>query len=114
MRLQSEQRGNALVISVEEERIDAANAVPFKEKMRWLVDDAPDRVILDLAAVDSIDSSGLGAIVSVMKHMGGERSLELAHLSEKVETVFKLTRMDTVIRLHATTDEAVEEAARAS
>lgn len=114
MRLLSEERGPVRVIKIEEERIDAANAVQFKEQMRFLVDEGPDRVILDMHDVDSIDSSGLGAIVSVMKYMGADRKLELSCLSEKVETVFNLTRMDAVMTIHETTDVAVEQVSRAS
>lgn len=100
MNLSSEQQGNCLVISVDEDRIDAAVAVEFKDEMRRLVENPPDRVLLDLGPVDSIDSSGLGAIVAVVKMLGPDRKLELASLSEKVKTVFRLTRMDAVMTIH--------------
>ncbi len=53
-----------------EPRIDAAVAIQFKDAMRAATDGGPDRVILDLSGVDFIDSSGLGAIVAAMKHLG--------------------------------------------
>jgi anti-sigma B factor antagonist len=58
-------------------------------------------VILDLAQVDFLDSSGLGAVVAVMKVLGPTRKLELAGLTPTVEKVFRLTRMDQVFTIHA-------------
>lgn len=107
MDLSSEQLENCLVVTVKEPRIDASVAVEFKDAMRRLLMDAPERVILDLAHVDSIDSSGLGAIVAVMKQVGTERGLELASLSDKVRTVFRLTRMDSVMTIHSAREDAL-------
>ena len=114
MNLRSENRGSCLVISVDADRIDAATAVQFKDDMRRVITDAAERVLLDMSPVDSIDSSGLGAIVSVMKYLGADRRLELASLSPKVQTVFRLTRMDAVITIHESLDGALEPVARAS
>ena len=114
MNLTSETQGNCLVIKVAEPRIDAAAAVEFKDAMRALVEDGPDRVILDMADVDSIDSSGLGAIVAVMKMIGPDRKLELSALSNKVKTVFRLTRMDAVVTIHAGLDAAMNPMPHAS
>lgn len=107
MRLIVDERGSCLVVRVDDERIDAASAVDFKDGMRNVISPEVTTVVLDLSAVDAIDSSGLGAIVSVMKHMGGERRLELAALSEKVRCVFRLTRMDQVITIHESPDDAM-------
>ena len=100
------------IVHVDASRIDAAMAIQFKEEMRQLTQDAPERVVLDLTQVDFIDSSGLGAIVAAMKHMGGTSRMDLAGLSPTVSKVFRLTRMDTVFHLFDTLDEAV--AARAN
>ncbi len=107
MQLTAEQFPDATLITVLESRIDAASAIAFKDTMRDLSEDGPERVILDLANVDFVDSSGLGAIVAAMKLLGPERRLELAALSPTVEKVFRLTRMDSVFTIHASASEAV-------
>lgn len=88
------------VISVDEERIDAASAIQFKDQMREKTEAAPSRVVLDLARVNFLDSSGLGAVVAAMKAMQDNRTLELAALNPPVQRVFHLTRMDSVFRIH--------------
>lgn len=100
MRLISQVTQGWCVVVVKENRIDAAGAIAFKEAMRRETDGGEGPVILDLSNVDFVDSSGLGAIVAAMKHLGGERRLHLAGLLPNVDRVFRLTRMDTIFPIH--------------
>ncbi len=106
--------GDLLKVTVHAERIDAASAIHFKDRMREVTEGAPKRVLLDMSEVDFIDSSGLGAIVSAMKALDGGSKLELAALSPKVVRVFQLTRMDSVFTVHPTVDAAVAAGASAA
>lgn len=89
-----------LVVTAMEARIDAAGAIRFKDRMRELVQDPAPRVVLDLSQVTFLDSSGLGAVVAVMKLLGPSRALELSGLTPTVQKVFRLTRMDSVFTIH--------------
>ena len=109
MELSSTTEEELRVISVEDTRIDAAVAIEFKDAMRAQTDGGPDLVVLDLSKVEFIDSSGLGAIVAAMKHMGTERRLALAGLTPAVARVFQLTRMDSVFSVFPTLDGALAE-----
>ncbi|TKZ19451.1 STAS domain-containing protein [Shimia litoralis] len=100
MNLSSSHENGFLVVSVNELRIDASVAIQFKDRMREETENGETRVILDLSQVDFIDSSGLGAIVAAMKQLGTDRRLDLAGLNPNVDKVFRLTRMDTVFKLH--------------
>jgi len=104
MNLSTTMIGDTLVVTVEDNRIDASCSVQFKDRMKALTEPAGDRVVLNMGNVAFIDSSGLGAVVAVMKLMGQARKLELADLQPVVAKVFKLTRMDTVFTIHATLD----------
>lgn len=110
MELVAQQRPEMLVVSVAGDRIDAAAAIQFKDRMRELVQTAPSRVVLDLSRVAFLDSSGLGAVVAVMKLMGPARSLELAGLTPTVEKVFRLTRMDSVFTIHPAVPDGLRDA----
>jgi anti-sigma B factor antagonist len=110
MELDHDLKDGVLVITPAEPRIDAAVAIQFKDLMRSLTQDANGRVVLDLRRVDFVDSSGLGAIVGAMKQMGGQARLELASLTPNVAKVFRLTRMDTVFKIHDSADHARQAA----
>lgn len=109
MELASTTKQHLRIVSVEGSRIDAAVAIEFKDAMRQETDNGPDLVVLDLSKVEFIDSSGLGAIVAAMKHMGATRKLALAGLTPTVERVFKLTRMDSVFSVFPTLEGAMDE-----
>ena len=107
MELACERIGDVLVITPQEDRIDAAVAIKFKDEMRGLTTDGPDRIVLNLALVGFVDSSGLGAIVGAMKQLTLGQQLERASLTPNVEKVFRLTRMDRVFQIHNSVDDAL-------
>ena len=109
MDLRSRSEDNLQVVSVLDNRIDAAVAIEFKDAMRASTDGGSETVVLDLSQVQFIDSSGLGAIVASMKHMGASRNLALAGLTPTVENVLRLTRMDSVFSVFSTLDGALDE-----
>ncbi|RRH78547.1 STAS domain-containing protein [Falsigemmobacter faecalis] len=100
MQISCEETGGAMVARVCEDRVDAAVALRFKERMREILQNPSERIVLDLSQVGFLDSSGLGAVVAVMKLAGPERRLELAGLTPTVQKVFRLTRMDQVFTIH--------------
>jgi anti-sigma B factor antagonist len=65
-------------------------------------------LIVDLSGVDFIDSTGLGVLVTALKHSreaGG--SLDVVVAAPRVIKVFALTGLDVVIPMHSTLDEAL-------
>lgn len=113
MELQTQTRPKVISVLVLEDRIDAASAIQFKERMRDVTGSGDQRVVLDLARVQFLDSSGLGAIVAVKKLLGPDRVLELSGLTPTVEKVFRLTRMDSIFTIHSSLEAAVANAANA-
>ena len=99
--------GDVLIVRVMAERIDAAAALKFKDALRELTG-AASHVALDLRDVQFVDSSGLGAIVAVMKLMGTTRRLDLAGLTPTGEKVFRLTRRDSTVTIHGLVDDSPE------
>ena len=110
MDLATETQDDLLIVRAMEDRIDAAGAIQFKEQMRMICQNPQPRVMLDLSRVAFLDSSGLGAVVAVMKLLGPARRLELAALTPTVAKVFRLTRMDTVFTIHDSVPGAIQGA----
>ena len=110
MELESGLFNGVQVITVRAERIDSAAAIGFKDAMRAATADGSAPVVLDLGNVAFVDSSGLGAIVAVMKFLGPGRRLDLAGLTPDVDKLFRLTRMDTVFGLYGDVDDATRRA----
>ncbi|MEE2860203.1 MAG: STAS domain-containing protein [Paracoccus sp. (in: a-proteobacteria)] len=92
-----------LAVKVTEPRIDAAIATPFKDKLREIVVKSRKPVHLDMASVDFMDSSGLGAMIAVRKSLPQNIGMVLCALTPNVERVFRLTRMDSVFDIRPLT-----------
>ena len=101
MNLSTEIVDKTQIVRVNDDRIDASVAIQFKDQMRAVAGATEGRVILDLSQVGFVDSSGLGAIVAVMKFLAPIGKLELAGLTPNVDKVFQMTRMDRVFAIHA-------------
>ena len=107
MQLDQRNAGEALVVTPLEERLDARVATDFKERMAELIASGNTKIVMDLSKVEFIDSSGLGAIVSSLKRMGGRGDLVVCGLQETTMTMFKLTRMDRVFQVFSNEQQAV-------
>ena len=107
MRLNVERHGTATVVRPCEPRLDAAVALAFKEAMRRAAADAGARLVLALGAVDFLDSSGLGAVVSSARALRPDQALALAAPGPEVARVFRLTRMDRLFPLHPDVETAL-------
>lgn len=72
-----------------------------------LVDESRKKIIFDLSGITHLDSTGIGIIVAVagqMKKAGGE--LRVAGANEHVEQILRVTAVNQIVHLHATTDAA--------
>jgi anti-sigma B factor antagonist len=111
MILESENIGDIAYIKVIIERLDAARCVSFKEEVKEVVSKGGHSIVLDFSRVKFMDSSGLGAVVSVLKMLTGERELILCGIKGMVLDLFKLTRMDRVFIIAETKEDSIEKLA---
>jgi anti-anti-sigma factor len=89
-------------------RLDAGTQTEVRDNLRDLVRSGATNVVLDLSEVISLDSSGLGAVISglkLLRQAGGD--LRLALPNKQVRTTLKLTSLDRVLRPYSSIDEAV-------
>lgn len=89
-------------------RLDAVGARDAIERIDRVIVAGARRVLLDLARVSFLSSSGLRALLLVRKDLlaqGGE--LRLCALQPQVEEVFKLTGFTQVFTIHDTREKAL-------
>ena len=77
-------------------RITSATSELLQSTVRGLIP-GTKRLVLDLAEVNYIDSSGIGALVSVYIAAGrAECDLQLANLQPRIRDLFELSRLTAV------------------
>lgn len=72
----------------------------FKEEVYALISEHTLNLTIDFSACNFIDSTGLGAIVSVFKRLNQNNgSLVLKNMQPYVRELFKMTRLDKVMNI---------------
>lgn len=99
--------GGVTVVHLRLKRLDANASTRFRAELGKIVDRGSRHIVLDMREVGFMDSSGLGAIVGVMKHLGRGGVLDIASPTRAVEKVFKLTHMDSVFKIFADVESAL-------
>lgn len=95
------------VIAFTRDSLDASNTKTFKDDIQPLLAQYK-HILLDLEALQFVDSSGLGAMLSCLRTVhdrGGH--LALCGMSKPVRTLFELVRMYRIFDIYASRAEAL-------
>ena len=88
--------------------IDLHRSQAFQQALLEMLEEKPERVIVNLAEVPYMDSSGVASLVKLLSRT--RRSglpLALVGLQARVRSVLEITRLDTVFDICATEEEAM-------
>ena len=102
------QQGEVVGVDVEGQLI-VGNRQELKQKVLDELEKGEKKFLIDFSQTGYIDSSGLGVLVSHSKKIreqGGE--LRLANLNDDLQTLFELTKLDTLFQISDTRERALE------
>ena len=106
MEITTEIRDGVDIVSVTG-RLTADCAADFKKQMLEILNEQA-KIVLDLAGMEYIDSTGLGAMVHVLQKVSDAgKQLNLARIQAKPRLVFNITRVYKLFDIFDTVDEAV-------
>lgn len=98
---------DVLVIELRADNLDASNVREFRDAVQSLMQDRT-RVVLDMAGVKFVDSSGLGALISCLRQLNARKGdFRLCEMSRTVRALFELMRMHRVFNIHDHRGDAV-------
>ena len=104
---QTKDASGVAVLQVEGQLI-VGNRQELKDLVQTALDQGERRLLIDFSRSGYIDSSGLGALVSISKMIregGGE--LRLSGLNEDLRSLFELTKLDTLFAIAETPQQAL-------
>ncbi len=105
-----ERLGATTVVSVGGQ-LTLNNRGELRERVLARLADGETDFVIDFADADYIDSSGLGVLVSLSKHIRDEHGrLKLAGLNEDLARLFALTKLDSLFDIAETRAAALGEA----
>jgi anti-anti-sigma factor len=97
------------VLKLEEENLNYLMAPDLKSEFVFLYNEGVKNLILDLAAVKYVDSSGLSSILvadRLWKNLGAFVLTGVQH--ETVTKLIQISRLDSILTIIPTVDEAVD------
>ncbi len=89
-------------------QLDAFSEPVFRKVIGKYIDEGPVHAIFDLAAVDFIDSSGLGALVQLAKKVQGRSGTFQVVSNPRVTQTVKLVRLESFLNLRTSMDDALK------
>jgi anti-sigma B factor antagonist len=104
---QTKDASGVSVVQVEGQLV-VGNRQELKDLVQAALDRGELRLLIDFSRTGYIDSSGLGALVSISKKIreaGGE--LRLSGLNEDLRSLFELTKLDTLFAIAETPKQAL-------
>ena len=106
MEIKVMETGTVNVLSLQG-KIDLANAGQLKTEVKTLLEGGKTRLHLDMQGVDFINSSGLGALVSIMKEIRVFKGrLTMSGLAPYVNEIFEITQLSHVFEIFDTVENA--------
>ncbi len=88
--------------------LDAFSEATFRKVLGQCIEDGPKHIILDLSKIDFVDSSGLGALVQLVKKaQTNEGTLQIVSNPRVTQTV-KLVRLEKFLSLQPSVEEALK------
>ena len=107
MEFSRREQGNIVILSLTG-RLDLSSGGKLKEEIKGIIASGKTSVHLNLTNTEFVNSSGLGALVSIMKEIRLQKGrLTLSDLADYVQEIFDITQLSHIFEIFATENEAL-------
>jgi anti-sigma B factor antagonist len=80
--------------------LDSPKGEEFRQQVDQALSSGAETLLIDLKGITFVDSSGLGALVSVLKKVRStDREMYVCSINDQVRMLFELTSMDQVFKI---------------
>lgn len=105
--IREEQKDDVSVITPNGD-IDMSGSPTLRESVRRMLGAKPGKLVVDLAQVGYMDSSGLATLVEAMKiAKGSGTALVLCAMNDRVRAIFEIARLDQYFTIVDSLDKAL-------
>ena len=109
MRLSDREQDGVVVLEPSGKIMGGPDASLLHDKLYEFIEKDKKRVVIDLAHVDWMNSTGLGILISgytTLRNTNGE--LKLANVTDKIQSLLTITKLVSVFEAYDSVDEAVQ------
>lgn len=86
--------------------LDYSECASFRMTIDRVLKHAPPATVVDLSAIDHLDSSGLGLLLSLSKEYGASGGRLVLVTNESVDSILELTRLTGIFSCSRSPEEA--------
>jgi anti-sigma B factor antagonist len=107
MKIEMKEVGDVSVMILKGKLMGGPETIEVHEQVKSLIDQDRKKVVIDLSHVAWMNSSGLGTMMGCLtslKNAGGD--LKLAGVTEKVKSLFMITKLITIFETYDSADQA--------
>jgi anti-sigma B factor antagonist len=109
MKIKVTERYEAVILELKGNVMGGEDTKDFNDLLHKLIDDGKKNIIIDLADVKFMNSSGLGMLIgglTTMKKANGH--LKLARVTDKIESLLIITKLITIFEFYENVDLAIK------
>jgi anti-sigma B factor antagonist len=108
LNISERQVGDVTILDMDGRITIGEGSVALRTAIRRLLEEGKKKILLNLAKVNYIDSSGIGELVSSYTAIGKESGqLKLLNLTQKLEDLLTITKLLTVFDVYDSEEEAL-------
>ncbi len=109
MRLSDREQNGVVILSPKGKIMGGPDASLLHDKLYEFIEQNKKRVVIDLAGVDWMNSTGLGILISGYTTLrNNEGELKLANVTEKIQSLLTITKLVTVFEAYDSIEEAIQ------
>ncbi len=104
----NEKRG-IVFIELQGDMIGGPDAVSLADRLRELLEEGRNRIVLDMKEVTWMNSSGMGILIgglTTVRKSGGD--LKLLNLTSKLKDILRITKLEHVFEIFDDEDSVIE------
>jgi len=109
MNIKAEEFDGVVVLSIKGNLMGGPETISVHEKVKEFVAQGKKKIVIDLSGVKWMNSSGLGAMMGCLTSLKNAKGdLKLSGVTEKVKSLFMITKLITIFETYNSPEEAVK------
>ena len=109
MNIDVKEMGDVTVLGIKGNLMGGPETTSVHDKVKALIEEGKKKIVIDLSKVKWMNSSGLGTMMGCLTSMkNAEGGLKLCGVTEKVKSLFMITKLITLFETYPTPKEAAE------
>jgi anti-sigma B factor antagonist len=108
MKLSDSEKNGVAILEPKGKIMGGPDATLLHDKLHELIEKGQKKVIIDLAKVEWMNSTGLGILISSLTTLrNSQGELKLANVTQKIQSLLTITKLVTVFEAFDSVDEAI-------